>query len=208
MLDGVGHRDNAAHRSANQHELRQLELVHQRREITSLICILIGLGGGPGAFDMTAHVRRYHQHYHSSGDIWQGRFRAFGIQEDDHLLTVLRYIERNPVRANLLERAQDWLWSSATPLVEDDERPRPILDPGPVPRPNDWLEHVNQPQTEAEVEHLRECLRRGRPFGSLAWMSRTARRLGLEASLRPLGRPRNKPSNAAKSLFDDPTDAN
>jgi putative transposase len=44
---------------------------------------------------LTAHVRRYHQHYHSSGHVWQGRFRAFPIQEDDHLLTVLRYTERN-----------------------------------------------------------------------------------------------------------------
>ncbi len=53
-----------------------------------------------------AHVRRYHPHYHSSGHIWQGRFKAFPIQEDDHLLTVLRYVERNPVRANLVERAR------------------------------------------------------------------------------------------------------
>src|ERR1700735_5175168 len=34
---------------------------------------------------MNAHVRRYHRHYHSSGHIWQGRFRAFPIEEDDHL---------------------------------------------------------------------------------------------------------------------------
>src|SRR5262249_7156443 len=62
---------------------------------------------------MTAHVRRYHKHYHSSGHIWQGRFRAFPIQEDDHLLTVVRYVERNPVRADLVADAQDWPWSSA-----------------------------------------------------------------------------------------------
>jgi putative transposase len=40
----------------------------------------------------TAHVRRYHQHYHSSGHVWQGRFRSFPIQEDDHLLQVHRYL--------------------------------------------------------------------------------------------------------------------
>src|SRR5258708_3552781 len=55
---------------------------------------------------LTAHVRRYHQHYHSSGHVWQGRYRAFPISEDTHLLGVLRYIERNPVRAGLVERAQ------------------------------------------------------------------------------------------------------
>src|SRR5438132_4001899 len=38
---------------------------------------------------LTTHVRRYHEHYHTSGHIWQGRFKAFPIQEDEHLLTVL-----------------------------------------------------------------------------------------------------------------------
>ena len=51
---------------------------------------------------LNTHVRRYHQRYHSSGHIWQGRFKAFPIEADEHLLTVLRYIERNPVRANLV----------------------------------------------------------------------------------------------------------
>ena len=67
-----------------------------------------------------------------------------------------------------------------------------ILDPGPVPRPATWLEHVHPPQTEAEVERLRECLRRGRPYGASEWMIQTATRLGLEASLRPLGHPRKE----------------
>lgn len=60
----------------------------------------------------TAHVRRYHRHYQSSGHIWQGRFKAFPIQQDEHLLTVMRYIERNPLRAGLVERAEHWEWSS------------------------------------------------------------------------------------------------
>jgi putative transposase len=137
---------------------------------------------------LTAPVRRYHQHYHSSGHVWQGRFRAFPIQDDEHLLVVLRYSERNPLRALVVQRAQDWLWSSAAPT-----RPGlPLLDPGPVPRPADWLEYVNRPQTETEVQALRDSLRRGRPFGTLAWMAATAQHLGLEASLRPRGRPRKR----------------
>jgi putative transposase len=152
------------------------------------------------AWLLTAHVRRYHQHYHSSGHVWQGRFRDFAIQEDDHLLTVLRYVERNPVRACLVERAQDWLWSSATASPAAG----PTLHPGPVPRPGDWLEHVNQPQTEAEVQRLRESLRRRRPYGDSLWMGETARQLGLEASLRPRGRPR-KPAPEGEGLFDDGT---
>jgi putative transposase len=147
---------------------------------------------------MTAHVRRYHQHYHSTGHIWQGRFRAFPIQEDDHLLTVLRYVERNALRANLVERVQDWHWCSAAPGIPESL----TLDPGPVVRPGDWLKYLNHPQSEAEVNALRECIRRSRPFGDDAWMEKTARILGSEASLRPLGRPR-KDSATPASLFDD-----
>jgi putative transposase len=135
----------------------------------------------------TAHVRRYHQHYHSSGHVWQGRFRSFPIQEDGHLLTVHRYIERNPVRAGLVERAQDWLWSSAAAAARAGF---PELTAGPVAHALDWLRYVNEPQTEAEVEALRECTRRRRPYGDEAWMERTAREMGLEASMRPRGRPR------------------
>jgi putative transposase len=143
---------------------------------------------------LTAHVRRYHQHYHSSGHVYQGRFRSFPAQEDDHLLTLLRYIERNPVRARLVERAQDWRWSSA---ALNPGQAAPPLDPGPVLRPAGWLEYVNTPQTEAEVEALRECIRRRRPYGDDVWADRAAKHLGLEPSLRPRGRPRKKPDDVA-----------
>jgi putative transposase len=145
----------------------------------------------------TAHVRRYHQHYHSSGHVYQGRFRSFPIQEDDHLLTVLRYIERNPVRAGLVAHARDWRWSSA---ALDRGPEAPLLDPGPVVRPAGWLAYVDAPQTEAEVEAIRECIRRKRPYGDTAWRERTARQLGLEASLRPRGRPRKRAAEQP-SLF-------
>jgi len=61
---------------------------------------------------LTAHVRRYHQHYKTSGHVWQGRFKAFPVEHDDHMLTVLRYIERNPLRAGLVAQAEEWPWSS------------------------------------------------------------------------------------------------
>ncbi len=61
---------------------------------------------------LNTHVRRYHRHYHSSGHLWQGRFKAFAIAHDEHLLTVLRYVERNALRAGLVERAEQWPWSS------------------------------------------------------------------------------------------------
>ncbi|MGH7410554.1 MAG: transposase [Candidatus Methylomirabilis sp.] len=137
---------------------------------------------------LTAHVRRYHAHYQSNGHVWQGRFKAFPIQQDDHLLTVLRYIERNPVRAGLVVRAEHWRWSSLP--WRDRSGPSSLLHPGPVPRGEQWLKWVNAAVTDAEVERLRRSVNRGTPFGSAEWVSRTARRLGLEASVRPRGRPR------------------
>jgi putative transposase len=137
---------------------------------------------------LTAHVRRYHKHYRSSGHVWQGRFKAFPIQQDEHLLTVLRYIERNPLRAELVSRAQDWRWSSLRWWSEPNRQA--FLHPGPVPRGKDWLGWVNQAMTEPELERLRGSVNRGTPFGTERWVRRAAARLGLESSLRPRGRPR------------------
>ena len=140
---------------------------------------------------LTAHVRRYHRHYASSGHVWQGRFKAFPIQQDEHLLAVLRYVERNPLRANLVARAEMWAWSSLSWRASGSRGKRPaMLAKWPVPCPRDWIAHVNEPQTEAELAALRRSLQRGAPFGEAGWAQRTAARLGLESSLRPRGRPR------------------
>ena len=140
---------------------------------------------------MTAHVRRYLRHYRSSGHVWQGRFKAFPIQEDEHLLTVLRYIERNPLRAGLVERAEAWPWSSLRWLAAPERAPV-RLEAGTVPRGTLWIEGVNAATAdiEAAVERVRESIRRDRPYGLDGWMRATARELGLEYSLRPRGRPR------------------
>ena len=139
---------------------------------------------------MTSHVRRYHRHYDSSGHIWQGRFKAFPIEEDEHLWTVLRYVERNALRANLVGRAEAWPWSSAA-AVGGGQRAA-MMDGGPVPRSVDWLDWVNQPQSDAELAAMRKCIERGTPYGKESWQHGTAERLGVEASLHPRGRPRRK----------------
>ncbi len=139
---------------------------------------------------LTTHVRRYLRHYHHSGHVWQGRFKAFPIQQDQHLLTVIRYVERNPLRAGLVSRAEEWIWSSLRPTEGL------VLDPGPAPRGADWLEFVNSPMTAAEVAAIRLSLRRDRPYGTDVWTTETAGVLGLEYSLRPRGRQRRQPSRS------------
>jgi putative transposase len=87
------------------------------------------------------HSVRWHKHYHSSGSghVYQNRFKAFAVAEDDHLLTVLRYVERNPLRAGLVRRAEDWPWSSLACRLAADEVAVRRLHPGPVALPADWL---------------------------------------------------------------------
>ena len=140
---------------------------------------------------LTAHVRRYHRHYHGSGHVWQGRFKAFPIEQDDHLRTVLRYVERNALRANLVRRAEAWLWSSLN-WRPKGTRPAMLAD-WPVSCPRNWVALVNAVQTEAELAALRQSIARGAPFGNERWAERTAKRLGLESALRPRGRPRKPP---------------
>jgi putative transposase len=139
---------------------------------------------------LTAHVRRYHQHHRSSGHVWQGRFKAFPIEQDDHLLTVLRYVERNPLRAGLVEQAESWRWSSLHHWRTNSSLNE--IDPGPVPRPERWIEWVNQPLSAAELDQIRHSVNRGTPCGSAGWVSSMAAQLGLKASLRPRGRPRKE----------------
>jgi putative transposase len=141
---------------------------------------------------LTAHVRRYRRHFGGSGHVWQGRFKGFPIESDDHLLGVLRYVERNPVRAELIENAEDWRWSSLGHWAR-----RPTLlepHPGPVERGRNWVKRVNTPLSAADLHQIRHSVVRGTPLGSTSWVEATASRLGLEATLRPRGRPRIRPN--------------
>jgi len=142
---------------------------------------------------MTSHVRRYHRHYGGSGHVWQGRFKAFPIQNDEHYLTVLRYVERNPLRGGITKRSQDWEWSSLRPTRRSG--PQGLLTDGPVPKGPQWTRFVNAVETEAELAALRHSLGRGTPFGDRDWQFATAESLGLQSSLRPRGRPRKSPPN-------------
>jgi putative transposase len=146
------------------------------------------------------HTMRWHAHYHTSGTghLYQGRFKSFPIESADHLYTVLRYVERNALRANLVKRAEDWRWSSLWARRFGDEAARGILAGWPVAEPREWLSYVNAPQTQAELDALRRSVSRGTPYGSENWVRRTVLKLGLGATLRPRGRPKKKQEDAAK----------
>ena len=139
----------------------------------------------------TNHASRHHRKYATVGRLWQNRFKASAIQQDQHLLRVMRYVERNALRAGLVPSAEDWPWSS----LSWRNRCHPLLtpDPPPVALPGDWTMQVNQPQTGAELDELRDSIQRQRPIGEKDWVEITAKSLGVEFSIRPKGRPRKAP---------------
>jgi putative transposase len=145
------------------------------------------------------HTQRWHAHRKTagSGHLYQGRFKSFPVQSDEHFLTVCRYVERSALRANLVRRAEDWEWSSLGARRAKADADRPALSPWPIDRPRDWTARVNRAFGSKEEAAVLGSIQRGQPFGSAPWQAEVAARLGLESLFRPRGRPRKKPKNGS-----------
>jgi putative transposase len=143
------------------------------------------------------HVRRHHEHYHSrgGGHLYQGRFKSFPVAEDDYFLALCRYVEANPLRAELVERAEQWQWSGLWRRAQKGLKLELPLTAWPVERPRNWVAWVNRGLNEEQLDAIRTCVERGRPFGSEDWLQQTVKRLGLEFTLRGPGRPRKLSEN-------------
>ncbi len=138
------------------------------------------------------HVTRWQKHRRRVGEghVYQGRFKSFPVQTDGYFYQVVRYAERNALRANLVERAEDWQWSSLWRREQGTPDARRWLSNWPLSRPREWVKYVNEPQTQAELDSLRRSVTRGQPFGSSQWTEATAKQLGLESTIRTRGRPK------------------
>lgn len=145
------------------------------------------------------HAQRWHTHHQTvgTGHLYQGRFKSFLVQRDSHFLMLCRYVEANALWAHLVEQAQQWrwcnLWRRICERTEDDADIR--LSKWPVERPDNWARIVNKMLPEDENRKLHVCLKRERPFGDPVWLTRTIKKLGLESSVRPRGRPRKATQN-------------
>ncbi len=138
------------------------------------------------------HTIRYHVHHDTRGlgHLYQQRYKSFPIQDDDHFLVACRYVERNALRAGLVERAEDWRWGSLWRWMQRKEPEPKLLSPWPIPRPPRWVQRANEPLSQRELDTVRLCAQRGRPLGDEAWVKSVAHRLNLESTMRPRGRPR------------------
>ena len=137
------------------------------------------------------HSQRWHAAHGTAGigHVYQGRFKSFPVQSSEHYLTVLRYIESNPLRAQLVQSSTDWRWSSLAIRMGHDKDDLK-LSPGPVPLPNNWFKLVDLLPNETDLQKIDNCIKRGSPLGSDTWVKQTAKRLRLESTIRPRGRPK------------------
>jgi putative transposase len=124
------------------------------------------------------------------GHVHQSRYKSFPVEEEAYFYQPVRYVERNALRAGLVERAESWKWSSLWRRTSGTPEQRQLLSAWPLPCPRGWCQLVSRPQTAAEVDAIRRCVARGQPYGREQWIRRTAEQLGLESTLRAPHRPR------------------
>ena len=115
------------------------------------------------------YTRLINRRYGWTGYLWQGRFASFPM-DDDHLRKCIRYVGLNPVRAGLVDRADNWPWSSVAAHVEN--RFDPLIARGPVERviAND-VAFFETDVSELQRMRFRRASVEGRPLGSAIWIS-------------------------------------
>jgi REP-associated tyrosine transposase len=92
----------------------------------------------------STHVRRYQRHYDivGSGHIYQRRFANKVCRSERSLLSLIRYVEANPLKAGLVKRAEDWRWSSLWLRLHGD--PDGLLEQCPIELPPNWADYINK----------------------------------------------------------------
>ena len=137
------------------------------------------------------HTQRWHQYRHTVGEghVYQGRFKSFPVETNEYLLMVCRYVERNPVRTGLAERAEQWRWSSAGSLGAVP------LYAWPMERPAEWLHWVDEGESSAQLKAVRRSVIKGQPYGSAPWVERMVTQWHLGATVRERGRPMKELAN-------------
>ena len=139
------------------------------------------------------HTRRWHTATGTigQGHLYQGRYKSFLCDTDSHFLTLVRYVERNAKKANLVRRAEEWKWSSLWRREKGTPQQKKMLSDWPVSKPTNYVPWVNEPQNTNEEQIIEQSIEKNIPFGSDSWQARMVLKFRLEQSMRGVGRPKN-----------------
>ena len=143
-----------------------------------------------------AHMR--YSHYYNAkqktkGHLWQGRFYSC-VLDEHHTLAAIRYIERNPVRARLVDKPWEWEWSSAATHTYGKKSAIILYDISKIIglEHKDWQGFLDNCEPPGSIKEIKACTRGGRPFGSERFIAELEKKLQMRLSPSRRGRPRDK----------------
>ena len=138
------------------------------------------------------HTQRYRVATKTVGQgaVYQGRYKSFITQDDKHLLTVLRYVERNPLTAQLVDNPLEWRFGSVYRRYKGTFKEKQLLSPWVCKEPENYLEILTQALTLKEIERIELSERKGLPFGDEEHVLKMVEKYNLQSTLREKGRPK------------------
>ena len=139
-----------------------------------------------------AHTRKVNAstNKNGSGHLYQGRYKSFLVDSENYLLTLIKYVERNAVRAKLVHYCEDWQWGSAWWRVHGTTQQKKLLDSIPVSLPHNYIKWINSAEKLDDLNMIRTSVNKSVPYGSRLWVEKMASKYHLESTLKPPGRPK------------------
>lgn len=140
-----------------------------------------------------AHTRKVHARTNTngSGHLYQGRYKSFLVDSENYLLAVIKYVERNAVRAKLARRCEEWRWGSAWRRIHGTVEQKKFLDGIPTDLPDDYMKWINTDEKSDDLELIRNSVNKSVPYGKEQWVEKMVSKHHLESTLRFPGRPKN-----------------
>lgn len=141
-----------------------------------------------------AHTRKVHAltDTNGSGHLYQGRYKSFLVSSDSYLLAVVKYVERNVVRAGLVSHCEAWRWGSAWRRVHGTEGQKTLLDELPLDLPDDYIKWINTEDREDDLKTIRTSVNKSVPYGRDTWVEKMVSKYHLESTQRSPGRPKSR----------------
>ena len=143
------------------------------------------------------YVRYVNKRYRRTGTLWEGRYKSSLVDSECYLLTCMRYIELNPVRANMVQRPGDYPWSSyrANALDDKDElvHEHPVysaLAASRRERKQAYRELFRHAMDDATIDRIRENLNRELVLGGTKFKDRVERMTRRQTRPGRPGRPK------------------
>ena len=139
-----------------------------------------------------SHTRKVHAitNTNGSGHLYQGRYKSFLVDKENYLSAIIKYVERNPVRAKLSKLCEDWKWGSAWLRISGKLEQQKLLDQKSFDLPDNYIKWINISEDEDLLKNIRISVKKGVPCGKEKWVDNMVLKYKLESTLRSQGRPR------------------